>query len=170
MERRALPLLLLFACNAAPDRILEPPPPDPETPASHDYEAKLQPYATCFAAGAECGTESETGCCEGLFCSTDLGSYGPGACLAPQANGSFCVEDLHCASGRCFNYTCADANCRDQGAECYDDPNACCPGLFCLQDTGAYGVAACAPPQPAGAFCLDNAACASYQCLDNTCQ
>lgn len=177
MKRRALiALLLLSACNAAPDRRLDPPP--DRTDRADRTEAQTSPsaiyvtpeaHSICFAADAPCGPEVPTPCCDDLFCSTDLLSYGPGRCTAPQPDGSFCIEDAHCASGRCVGNTCADPSCRNHGDECYDDATSCCPGLFCFQDPGAYGLALCAPPQPAGAFCLEDRACASARCIDSIC-
>ncbi len=166
--KRLLLLLLALGCDTAPDRTLDPPEDDALSVPS--YLAHEEPYAVCFAAGASCGPEIVTPCCEGLFCSTDLLSYAPGACAAPQPDGSFCIEDAHCASGRCLANMCVDPTCREEGAECYDDMTACCPGLFCAGDPGTYGVALCTVPLPAGAFCLDDAACASGSCIDSACQ
>jgi hypothetical protein len=131
--------------------------------------AQPQQYVACSPVGAECGPELASACCGESFCTTELAAYGPGHCAMPQPDSSFCLEDAHCESGRCYNYTCADPSCREHGDECYDDPESCCPGLFCFQDPGAYGLALCAPPQPTGTFCLEDRACISGRCVDNGC-
>jgi len=113
------------------------------------------------------GCDDSFPCCEGLVC--ELFGYVEGICVPPFENGSFCSGNEQCQSGLCLSNICADPSCRAEGTECYDDPASCCPGLYCHQDAGFYGIAACGAPLPAGGFCLDNAACLSGSCTDNIC-
>jgi hypothetical protein len=175
MKLRAL-LLLLCACDTAPDRTLDPVPDpvlDPPLVEAYGEVGRADPvrsvYTVCLPEHATCGDGVTGGCCQGLFCSTEILVYGGGACTAPLPDGSFCGDDAHCTSGRCLDSICTDPNCREVGADCYDDPESCCPGSFCLIDGGAYGLALCAPPQPAGAFCFEHFACASGACVDGLC-
>lgn len=235
MKRLLLPLLLTAACNQAEDRPLpvaqpgQPGQPGVYRAEATEPEVRAVAYA-CSALQAECGPHIETACCSGLFCSTDILAYGPGTCIAPQADGAFCAEDAHCAgghcianvcrsaecgdagtacadtfpccdglvcdlvgytegvcvppfedgrfcvddaqceSGHCVDNVCGTPTCRDAGTECYDDFQACCSGLFCLQAPGTYGLAYCSAPLPAGEYCLDPAQCESGACTDNVCE
>lgn len=63
--------------------------------------------AVCGGACTNLGTacEDDSDCCPGSFC-YDY-TYEPNVCRTALANGSHCLQDRHCASGNCANYSCA---------------------------------------------------------------
>jgi hypothetical protein len=164
MKRIILPIpILSLACLEAPDRPLSrPAAPSPYASASASVEPVA--YTACIAADAECG--ESMACCDGAFCSTELFAYGPGTCTRPQPDGSFCVEDTHCASGHCVLGACRGEGCGASGSTCADG-FPCCEGLTC--DLVGYTEGVCVPPYENGHFCVDPAQCASGSCIDNVC-
>ena len=142
--------------------------------------------ATCQACTAAKKGTGADGLCGNIAVGQDpdneclgLLACSGGACQPPFANGTACNAGVECNSGFCVDSVCCNSACN--GVDCEacdvtdnvgvcspvlagDDPDNDCnagdPELFC-NGAGACGLGA------AGAPCLNNAGCASNNCLGN---
>jgi hypothetical protein len=140
---------------------------------NYQCAAPPPPAPKCANPGARCTTDAN--CCTG-FCNQDSGygygygyGYGFSRCSAPQPNGSSCLADNHCTSGRCDQYECKATvtSCAAEAKACTTTAD-CCGTLFCNTDT--YVNWTCTQPRPAGDACNVANECQSGSCVNYACQ
>ena len=132
-----------------------------ESPSPTEDDQEYGQDDACMGLGESCDAEPGS-CCGPSFCDLELGSYGPGQCIAPLPTGGFCQSDSHCESGTCAANQCVDPSCKEQGEEC--STGSCCEGLFCNFLLVSYLGPSCQPPLPDDSYCQEDAHCESGYC------
>jgi hypothetical protein len=145
---RRLWLLLAIGCTTNP----LPPAPSPALVA-----------ASCKDNGADCDAADQ--CCSGYCQLHGVYSEDWRTCVAPLADGQYCIEDGDCASRQCLDYRCGGVGaCAGQG--CGSDGD-CCRGTYCYNET--YAPFTCELLSPDGQWCTADSHCQSGHCRDYTC-
>jgi len=120
----------------------------------------------CADPGGECWYDDA--CCSGACFYDVVSPYVPGHCGDPLPNGAACAQGSWCASGSCYDGTCAAPDCATAGKTCQGGWS-CCTGLCSNEFTGTYGPGQCLDRLPAGSTCYADTWCASFHCDNLTC-
>jgi len=125
------------------------------------------PYACKGVEGCATSCQGAADCAPGAFCD------GAGACQPSGATGTSCVEDAHCASGRCRNGICCQAGtCCGEDAHCaaFDSVHCGQAGPGGCSGTRTAGLCDAATHQCVGATTLDPGGCEGVICDAASCE